>query len=271
MWVNSSREHPPGQTPDIWSWWVPWAGHLAVNSVPAPRAFANIKKNLLRNILSSFPTALAQSQGFQTPSFWNKRAFIDQHKTPIKALKPFALCLFRRNDSFRDLFYAVLLSWNSYVYYKMANVIFVYWSNGLGAGHQFGYHSRNEGRGICQQKLTAGPGIWIFFSSARGLPGGGCSRLELTRTLYSYCLFIWVFFLFICLLVHVSIYVFVCLFTYLIFVCLFIVWLFIYFYFSIYSMILKFSFFVFYLFVWLFLYLFLYLFLFIPLLVYFHT
>ena len=27
-------------------------------------------------------------------------------------------------------------------------------------------------RGICQQKFPAGPGIWKFFSNARGMPGG---------------------------------------------------------------------------------------------------
>ena len=36
-------------------------------------------------------------------SFWNKRVFIDL-KTPVKAIKPFALSLFTRSDSFRDLF-----------------------------------------------------------------------------------------------------------------------------------------------------------------------
>ena len=40
-------------------------------------------------------------------------------------------------------------------------------------GRAFGHHSRNGGgRGICQQKLPAGPGICPIFSNARGLPGG---------------------------------------------------------------------------------------------------
>ena len=71
----------------------PGAGHLAVNSVPPPGILK--QNNLLRNILSSFPTALRVR--FQTPSFWNKRAFID-HKTPIKAKKPFSF--FSGSDSF---------------------------------------------------------------------------------------------------------------------------------------------------------------------------
>ena len=72
--VNSNREHPPGQTPGI-GWTT---------------------KNLIRNILSSFPMAL-RSQGFQAPSFWNKKS----------------IC---QSDPFRDLLYAILVSWDSYVY-----------------------------------------------------------------------------------------------------------------------------------------------------------
>ena len=45
------------------------------------------------------------------------------------------------------------------------------------------YKMSPAGPGICQQKLPAGPDIWRIFSKFRGLPeGGGCSRLELTRT-----------------------------------------------------------------------------------------
>ena len=42
------------------------------------------------------------------------------HKRPIKAIKSFALSLLGRSVSFRDLFYAA---------------VFVYRSDGLGAGH----------------------------------------------------------------------------------------------------------------------------------------
>ena len=38
------------------------------------------------------------------------------HNRAINTIKPFALSLFGRSDSFRDLFYAVLLSLNRYVY-----------------------------------------------------------------------------------------------------------------------------------------------------------
>ena len=51
----------------------------------------------------------------------------------------------------------------------MATNIFVYWSDGLG-DQAFDHHSRNEGRGNCQQKLPAGPGICPIFSNAQGLP-----------------------------------------------------------------------------------------------------
>ena len=43
------------------------------------------------------------------------------------------------------------------------------WTGGPGLDH----HRRNGGRGICQQKLPAGLGIWIFFQMPGGLPGGG--------------------------------------------------------------------------------------------------
>ena len=43
---------------------------------------------------------------------------------------------------------------------------------GGGGGRAFNHHSRNGGRGICQQKLPAGLGICQIFSNSRGLPGG---------------------------------------------------------------------------------------------------
>ena len=62
------------------------------------------------------------------------------------------------------------------------------------------------------------------FSSARGFPGGrGDARGWNWLEHYILTAYLFGFFLFICLLVHLSIYVFVCLFTYLVFVCLFIV------------------------------------------------
>ena len=61
-----------------------------------------------------------------------------------------------------------VLSWNSYVYQNMATNNFAYWSDGL-EGRAFDHHRGNGGRGICQQKLPAGPGIWTIFSNARGM------------------------------------------------------------------------------------------------------
>ena len=106
--VNSSREHsPPGKPRAFDARRVPEAGYLAVNNVPDSRAFAN-KNNLLRDIMSSFPMAL-RVKGFKHRHFGIRRTFIDQ-KRHIKPIKPFALSLFGRSDSFCDLFYAVLLS-----------------------------------------------------------------------------------------------------------------------------------------------------------------
>ena len=49
---------------------------------------------------------------------------------------------------------------------------FVYWSAGL-EGPAFDHHRRNGGRGICQQKLLVGLGIWMIFQMPGGLPGEG--------------------------------------------------------------------------------------------------
>ena len=174
---------PPGKRRAFVARWVSGVGHLAVNSVPSP-GHLQTAKNLIRNIVSQFPTTL-RLKSLKHHHFGIRRAFID-HKRIIKSIKPFALSLFNRSDSFSDLFYEVLLNWNSCVYQKMATNVFVYWSDGLG-GRVFDHHSWNRGRGIWKQQLLAGPGIWPIFSKVRGLPGvcsggGGCSRLELTRT-----------------------------------------------------------------------------------------
>ena len=84
--------------------------YRAITKILASRLVASLQQNLLRNILSSFPTGLrVKTSNSETPLFWNKKTFIE-HERPIKAIKPFALSLFSRIDSFRDLFYAVLLS-----------------------------------------------------------------------------------------------------------------------------------------------------------------
>ena len=74
--VNSSREHPPGQTRAFDSRWVPVVGHLAFNSVPAPRAFANNKKPV---VISD----AAQSQGFQAV----KHCYFGVGKEPLSTIK----------------------------------------------------------------------------------------------------------------------------------------------------------------------------------------
>ena len=101
MRVKSSRPRASPRAFD--ARWVTGAGHLAVNGVPVPRAFANNNKNLLRNILSSFPTAQIVKGFKHCPILEKRRVFID-HKRPTKAIKPFALSLFNRSDSFHDLF-----------------------------------------------------------------------------------------------------------------------------------------------------------------------
>ena len=81
-----------------------------------PPGICKQQQNLLRNILSSFPTEL-RVKGFKYRHFGIRRAFID-HKRPKKGNK--AICCvffqFSWSDSFRDLFYAVLSIELSYVY-----------------------------------------------------------------------------------------------------------------------------------------------------------
>ena len=103
--VNSSHEHPPGKPRAFDVRWVSGAGHLAVNSVPAPRAFAisyQITKYSLRNTMSSFPTTL-RVKGFKHRHFGIRRTFID-HRRPIKRKQPFALSLFNRLTHFVTCF-----------------------------------------------------------------------------------------------------------------------------------------------------------------------
>ena len=98
---------PPGQTSGISCTMSPMGGHLADNSVPAPRVFANNKILVLQHpIVISDGT---QSQGFQAVKHCHFGVG-EEHKLPIRAIKPFALSFCCRSDSFRDLFYAVLLN-----------------------------------------------------------------------------------------------------------------------------------------------------------------
>ena len=139
--------------------------------------------NLFHNILSSFLTTL-RVKGFRQSntvilSRW--RACID-HKRPIKAIEPLIilLCLFFKwSDSFRDLFYAVILSWNSFVYWNMIIDNFVYWSDGL-EGWAFDHHRRNGGGAFANKNCLQGR---AFEKNSQMPRGGGCLRLELTQTL----------------------------------------------------------------------------------------
>ena len=185
--VNSNREHPPRANPGHLfhdESWGPGIWQLIVSPPGIYKQQQTCFVTSCRRFLRRSESGVSSSQALSFWSMW--RPFID-HKRPIKVIETFALSFFSRSDSFRDLFYAFLLSWNSCVYKNMATNNFVYWSDGL-EGRAFDHHRRNGGRGICQQKLPAGPGIWMIFSNVRGMPGGlpwgggGCSRLELTRT-----------------------------------------------------------------------------------------
>ena len=114
------------------------------------------------------------------------RAYID-HKRPIRAIKSFALSFFSQSDSFPDLFYAVLLSWNSSVYYKWQQVILYIDRMDWGAGH-LSIIVGTGGRAFANKNCPQGRALEQFFQMpgvCPGVcPGGGCSRLESTRTLY---------------------------------------------------------------------------------------
>ena len=53
----------------------------------------------------------------------------------------------------------------------MANVIFVYWSNGLGAGH-LTIIVGTRGGAFANKNCPQGQAFDFFFSSAQGLPRG---------------------------------------------------------------------------------------------------
>ena len=104
MRVNSSREYPPGKPRTFDTGWVPGGGHLVVNTVPASRAFVNNEK-----LASQFFIVISDGAQKSRVILNIRRGFFD-HKRAINTMKLFALSLFGRSDSFRDLFYAVLLS-----------------------------------------------------------------------------------------------------------------------------------------------------------------
>ena len=149
-----------------------------------PPGHLQTMKNLFRNILWSFPTAsesrVSSSQALSFGSNW--RTYID-HKRPVKAIKSSALSFFSQSNSVRELFYAVLLSWNSHVYWKWQLIILYIDQMDWGAGHLTIIVGKG---GYLPTKTARRAGhLNIFFQMPRVCPGvcqGGCSRLELTRT-----------------------------------------------------------------------------------------
>ena len=96
---------------------------------------------------------------------WSRgRAFVD-HKRPIKTIEPFALSFFSRSDSFRDLFYAVLLSCITVIFNKIWQLITLY-IDGL-EGRAFDHHRRNGGGAFANKNCPHGR-AFEFFSNARG-------------------------------------------------------------------------------------------------------
>ena len=106
MRVNSIREHSPGKHRAFDAQLVPGTRHFEFNNVP-PLGHLRTTKN----ILSSFPSVL-RVKGFKHRHFGTRRES--------------ALSFFSRSDSFRDLLYAVLLSWNSHFYKKNWQLVFLY-------------------------------------------------------------------------------------------------------------------------------------------------
>ena len=61
------------------------------------------------------------------------------------------------------------------VFIKKWQLIFLYsgWIGLVLRGRAFDHHNRNGGQGICQQKLPAGPGIWLIFQMPGGMLAAG--------------------------------------------------------------------------------------------------
>ena len=154
--------------------------------VPAPRTYANNKKHVSKHPVAISDGAQNRSRVSSSDalSFWSRwRAFID-HKRPIKAKEKHVLCFFSRSDSFRNLFYAVLLNWNSYVYYKWQLIILYIDRMDWGAGHLT--IIVGTGGGAFANKNCPQDRAFEHFFQMPGVCLGGCSRLELTRTLCQY-------------------------------------------------------------------------------------
>ena len=166
--VNYSRDHPPpGQTPGIC---------CMISCKQQKTCFVTSCRHFRRRSESRVSSS-------QTLSFWSRwRTFID-NKRPIKAIKPFALSLFSRSNSFRDLFYAVLLSWNRCFYQKWQLIILYINPMNWGAGYLI-IIVGTEGGAFAKNISRRTGNLNIFFQMPGSLHGGrGCSRLELTHTL----------------------------------------------------------------------------------------
>ena len=128
--------------------------------VSQPPGHFQTTKNVLRNILSSFPTVL-RVKGFKHHHFG-----IKEHLSTIKLLQQQ-----KKNICFVVVQSEGLILWpilccsiklKQLCLLKVASNIFVYWLDGLGAGYLTIVVGMG-GQGICQQKLPAGPGIWQIF------------------------------------------------------------------------------------------------------------
>ena len=146
---------PPSNPRAFVARWITVVRHLEFTSVPAPRAFANVK-----NILLSFPTAL-RVKGYKHRHFRIRRAFID-NKRPIKAIKPFVWHCSVGVTHFVTCF--MQFYWTETVMFikNIAFNVYVYWSDERGY-RAFDHYSRNGWQEICHQNLAAGSGICPIF------------------------------------------------------------------------------------------------------------
>ena len=115
----------------------------------------------------------------------------EEHLSTIKdlqATEPFTLSFFSRSNSFRDLFYAVLLTETASMFIKIWELIilyidWMYWR----AGHLTTTEGTG-GRAFANKNCLQGWAFEQFFQMPRVCLGGGCSRLELTHKIADYSL-----------------------------------------------------------------------------------
>ena len=152
------RAFPPGKPRALDARWFPWAGHLAVNSVPLKQQQKTRFVTSCRHFWRRSESRVSNSQAL---SFWSRwRAFIDNKTTFFVFFQLEWLISWPILCSSIELKQLCLL-W-------MATNNFVYRSAGL-RGRLIVI--AGTGGGICQQKLPGGPDMWPVFSIARGMPG----------------------------------------------------------------------------------------------------